>query len=414
MRKLAVPILLAGIVLPALAKEPVATQLVTVAELEQALAGHKGLPDKKLAMQISDMKLTERLSDAQLSRLEGELSGRLAKIALLAVADESAFLDPPATEIPSSPAPDHATQVELINRAIDYVLKTVPTLPNFFATRTTTRFVGTPLAIPENLHDALFPSLEESQRLTDIGTTRATVRYSKGLEVFTDPKKGVKTECHTDGATSVGTFGEILPRVAYEATQGRVVWSHWEQGPAGPLAVFHYAARLMYKFPRRCPNEIEIPPTLIDYQGEIAVNPNDGSVFRVTEMCRYKVDLLGSGPQNWENNMMVRFGSVEIGGRTYLCPVNSVFLGFNPHSLDPRIALDRFDKSYGLSEDPRREWLNDMTFTDYHLFRAKMQILTGPATERGVSPGASDSQANPSRVFGDYDSQLLRTRRVSH
>lgn len=169
-------------VLRALATEPVATQLVTVAELEQALAEGKGWPDKTLSVQLSDMRPTERLGDAQLSRLESEMPGRLAKVALLAVAEESAFLDPPAAEIPSLPAPEHATQVELIDRAADYVLKTILTLPDFSATRTTTRFMGTPLAVPAC--DAKLGPGCGSPPVPGSNASQDPERYAERLELF--------------------------------------------------------------------------------------------------------------------------------------------------------------------------------------------------------------------------------------
>ena len=73
MRKWSTLVLLAAIVTPLLAVKPPVTQMVTVEQLEQALATAHGERDGKLAKQISDMKLTERLSDARLARLENEL-----------------------------------------------------------------------------------------------------------------------------------------------------------------------------------------------------------------------------------------------------------------------------------------------------------------------------------------------------
>jgi hypothetical protein len=401
MRKLAMLVLSTGMVLPAFADEkPPTTQMFTVAQLEEALAAAHGLPDKKLAEHIADVKLTERLSDANFARIQAGLPGPKSKLALLALADESAFLDLPAAEIPSTPAPDHATQLALINRAMDYVLKEIPKLPDFFATRTTTRFGGTPLIISGSLHEALFPGLEGNQRLTGLGTTSVSVRYSNGLEVFADPKKAAKTECriHNGAGGSSGEFGEVLTRVAYEATHGKMVWSHWEQGVAGLLAVFHYQARLAYKFPNRCPHEIATSPDLVDFQGEIAVNPVDGSILRLTEMSRINDDLFGLGAQIEHNNIMVEYASVEIGGTTYLCPVKSVYFTFGAHFFDTRLELDRFDKSYGLSEDPVVESVNNMTFTDYHMFRATTHILTGAPSGPDANPPASAPATPPSQV----------------
>lgn len=96
MRALAVLLTLAGFALPAYG-----AKRVTVAELEQTLAAVHGLPDAEVAMQLSDLELTERLSTARLDRLETDLPGEKSRQALLILADTSAFLDPPAAETPS-------------------------------------------------------------------------------------------------------------------------------------------------------------------------------------------------------------------------------------------------------------------------------------------------------------------------
>jgi hypothetical protein len=56
------------------------------------------------------------------------------------IADESAFLAPPLSEIPADSPPDPAAQQRILATAADYLSKTIAKLPNFFATRRTVRF----------------------------------------------------------------------------------------------------------------------------------------------------------------------------------------------------------------------------------------------------------------------------------
>jgi hypothetical protein len=56
----------------------------------------------------------------------------------------SAFRSLPATEIPATPPPDIVAQRKMIARTVDYAVKTVSSLPNFFATRETIRFENSP------------------------------------------------------------------------------------------------------------------------------------------------------------------------------------------------------------------------------------------------------------------------------
>ena len=130
MRRLAVLILVAGMTLPALA-----SKRITVAQLEQVLTTARGKPDAEVAQQISDLELTERLSAEKISQLKAALPGQKAYQNLLILADESAFLDPPASETPAMPAPDFAEQRRIMSLAIGYVTQAIPQLPNFFATR---------------------------------------------------------------------------------------------------------------------------------------------------------------------------------------------------------------------------------------------------------------------------------------
>ena len=58
---------------------------------------------------------------------------------LTALADASAFLDPPPAEIPSDAPPDENAQRHMISLAADYLHSTMPRLPDFYAKRTSVR-----------------------------------------------------------------------------------------------------------------------------------------------------------------------------------------------------------------------------------------------------------------------------------
>ena len=82
-----------------------AARRVTVAQLEQALASSRGESDGEAARRISDVELTERLSATKLSSWTASLSGKRTRQALTALADASAFLDPPPAEVPADVPP---------------------------------------------------------------------------------------------------------------------------------------------------------------------------------------------------------------------------------------------------------------------------------------------------------------------
>ena len=78
---------------------------VTVHELEQMLDAANEEHDGELAKQLAGLELSERLSSSQLSLWKDRLRGKKSRAALVALADESAFLDPPAAEILSTQRP---------------------------------------------------------------------------------------------------------------------------------------------------------------------------------------------------------------------------------------------------------------------------------------------------------------------
>ena len=105
MRRFAPLPLLAALLLPALA-----VGQVTVAGLEQAVAAVHGKPENAAAQRLGALELSQRLSTQRLERLKTRLPGEKAKLALIAVADSSAFLDLPAEEIPAMAPLDRAAQ----------------------------------------------------------------------------------------------------------------------------------------------------------------------------------------------------------------------------------------------------------------------------------------------------------------
>src|SRR5579871_638055 len=140
MRRWAVLTLLLGIALPAV----VAQQPITVAQLEVILTQSRSLADDDLAQKLSDLRLTERPSTEKLAQWKTILAGAKSQRALTGLADRAAFLAPPATEIPSLAAPALPEQRRIMVLTAEYVSKTIPELPKFYATRTITHYEDAP------------------------------------------------------------------------------------------------------------------------------------------------------------------------------------------------------------------------------------------------------------------------------
>ena len=112
-----------------------AVRRVTVEQLEQLLSEAHGRENDKLAEELSKLELTERLSFAQLSSWTAKLRNRNVRNALIAVADASAFLEPPPDEILNQAVAGEAAQQHMLVGTKDYLQKSIPKLPDFYARR---------------------------------------------------------------------------------------------------------------------------------------------------------------------------------------------------------------------------------------------------------------------------------------
>jgi hypothetical protein len=113
-----------------------------VEDVQRILAEHKGVPDADVAQQLSGLELTERMSYARLKLLEQSVPGPKSRWALVTLADASAFLGPATADVLSQSSPDLTQQRRMIASTVEYLGKTLPKLPDFYATRATVRYDG--------------------------------------------------------------------------------------------------------------------------------------------------------------------------------------------------------------------------------------------------------------------------------
>lgn len=302
-----------------------AASQITAEQLIGLVAAAHGKPDAKVASEIAGLELSERLSSARLAPLLADLPGNRAREALLVLADMSAFLDPPTSEIPSLETPDIASQHQMIALTVNYVNKTLHDLPNFYARRVTTTFQ----------HE-----MGSAKPMHPVG------KYSD-VEIYRDGQLRPGTSrphSLASGLTTSGEFGPILGTAILDAARGNLSWNHWEQGEAGPLAVYRYSVSAKE-------SHYVVQDQLSAYEGEIAIDPSSGAILRI--VLRTDWDLANPLPVA---NIVVEYGLVELGGKNYICPL----------------------KGIALSEDLQLMWLlNDVVFERYHLFRPNMRILPG-------------------------------------
>jgi VWFA-related protein len=363
---------------------------ITVAQLEQMLtadrASHK--TDVDISRRIGAIELSERLTEGALGRLRQPFpSDSRTATALLLLADRSAFLDPPASELPANPPPDEAGQQQLLEKAHEFALQTLPRLPNLLATRTTFSFDDS----PQELTKGAYP---HRAGIHLIGSSKAEVSVNNERSGQVSGVKGVGGA--SGGLSTWGEFGSALLIILSDARQGKTTWSHWEKTPAGMMAVFHY------EVPKNASHyEIDTsveemqaqesarwagarardagPVTMSSrtvrskpgYQGSLWVDPASGTITRLTLVA----DLKGN-PKFERGAILVEYGPVQIADKTLICPLRSLALSEAPATVNSAIS------------GTATEWLNENIFANYHLFSSTSRIV---AEEAEAAPSEAGS-----------------------
>jgi hypothetical protein len=392
MKTLTLGLLAATLTLSCVALNDTSAKKVTVAQLEQMVTAADGQPDAVIAQRLAELNLTERLNSASLAKLKGYLQGDRARQALEILADQSAFLGVPGAEIPQTPLPDQDTQRRIMTLVVNYVTKTVHQLPNFLATRNTTRFEDSPAQGTGN-----------GLPLHSVSRSSVPVVYRDGQEMADSGlKKARKHSQAIEGLASWGEFGPILSTVLLDAAKSDLTWSHWESSGHGLDAVFRYRVPTKsshYQVQFCCVTDNLVVPSAADplelrvfhefaaYHGEISVDPSTGAILRITVEAE-----LAPGEPLTKAAIVVDYAAIQIGGKTFNCPVRSLALAQKHDNQDLIGArpAEAFDRS------PLKTFLNEVLFDGYQRLGSETHILTADTSESNGGQVSSDLHAtNP-------------------
>jgi VWFA-related protein len=345
--------------------QPPPVQHVTIAQFEQMLPSVKQMSDRECASKIDGVELAERMSSARLHSWEARMPGKRSRGALRALADLSAFLDPPPDEVVTRNPPDSSAQRQMLARTVDYLNHAIPRLPDFSAVRTTVLLNQKTPGSEQTWKTAIG---DQSLRAAETTKTSIVLRHGKEV-VEKEASRSVET-LRTEGA-----FGPVLA-IAYTAatsTGATVKWLRWERDANGLLAVFAYSlsgGKALFETGFCCLADgdgrtsfLRLPPV----HGELAIDPASGAIFRMTAMA----DLTSRLPLD-RSALSVEYNRLTIGGNVYVCPVRSV--SFQRQRTIR--AIDEWGETFRIY-GPFETILNDMTFEKYHLFHSNVQILPG-------------------------------------
>ncbi len=399
---------------------------VTVAQLGEVLtsadAAHRA--DEETAHQIGELEMTERLTEPTLNRYAAahKLGPRTA-LALELLSDRSAFLNPPADELPATAFPDADAQKHMLDAARAYSVETWTRMPNFFVTRVTHRFDDGPHVLEKG-------DWPVRAGLQPVGTSSREVTFRDGKEVQDTPAEGVAATSKAQqelGLRSWGEFGPELTVVLADVAKQHFEFAHWEQIGTRLAGVFHYdvprelshysvsfccllhqqvIGRTQYGYSgrdRTAQQVANIPRTELatpyaetpGYEGTIAIDPASGAVLRITIQAR-----LSDGDPLLRAETMVEYGPVTIGEREFICPLRSIALSIEQTRMGGQATTassaeedTAWQRSLNSGANAPIFSINETRFVDYHRLGSTIRILADAAAG-GTNPAATDSAAS--------------------
>ncbi len=373
-----------------LAAQAQANKRVTVEQLSSAIGSFSKQSDAKAAEKLYDQQLIERLSSTRLAAFEAALPGPASRRALVVLADQAEFLDPPPGEIPNQAVPSVAQQRAIIAKSINYVGAMLKRLPNLFANRDTIRYEDIPPGLKDERTDTIVPY----QPLHPVSRATETVLYQDGQELI---QKQAAQEGGSNpvanGLVTSGEFGSIFPMVYGDLPKGNLRWSHWEQAGTGLDAVFRFDVpntASHYRLEYCCFSGLRVQEFRA-YHGELTLDPADGTILRMTLIAEPE-----KGAQIAEAELMVEYGPVVLGGTKYFCPVRSISVSRAPHEIkrinfpDQRIVgvAQSSQTLVSGADAPLQTMLSEANFDNYHLFRAEAKVLTAANSADESVPNA--------------------------
>jgi VWFA-related protein len=403
-----------------------AAKRMSADQLQQLLASGAAAhrTDDAIAQQLTNVELTARLSSSAFQQMVSASPGPKTQQMLRAIADASVFLDPPASEIPARPIPDVAAQRFMLSQTIHYAARTLHALPDFLATRQTEHYDDSPQPLTPGAWPARAGLAFRTQTQTPVAfrdgretddpsfnasTPGAAKKPSLSKVSAGKDSKKRPAPAPNVGLTSWGEFGPILEIVLVDAAKGKLGWAHWEQWDGKPVAVFqfsvdrtisHYNVQFIGRdFGERIgssygsangggPSKGQVKDSgtaltgeVAGYHGRLTIDPDTGAILRIT----IQADLRSSDPIQ-KADIMVEYGSVQIGDSQHICPTHSVSVSLS-HSLYQSSPISPL-------VDIVETQLNDVKFTDYRRFGSEAKLIMSAADLPPSQPSASAIAAN--------------------
>ncbi|MGO9775057.1 MAG: hypothetical protein ACLPM3_00535 [Terracidiphilus sp.] len=314
-----------------------ANKMITVQQLKDLLVSwqQNQLSDNEAAGQLKELDLSEELSESAASSLGSYLSGPLSVEQIEIMKAKSAFLAPPPSDLPASPAPDAPAQKTILAKTAEYATRIYMQNPHLSVIKTTLRFEDE-TRVTNTVSIATLELLHYPMHL--VSKSVDPVETDKGVEKAAASVK--KTKWGENCQISEGEPGPNLGAVFQEASSsGKIDWLRWEMIEGRQIAVFSFSVEKKKShfnvnhccFPNvdtvdhiaghLVPGEIQPLTTwvpfkkTVGYHGEFFISPDTGAIVRIITQAEMKPsdNVIGEDKRT-------DYGPVVVDGKEYMLP----------------------------------------------------------------------------------------------
>ncbi|HVT96097.1 MAG TPA: hypothetical protein VHE33_01230 [Acidobacteriaceae bacterium] len=201
--------------------------------------------DHDIAEKLMDVDLSEELTPAGIAQLAAMNPGPETTEQLHILVGESSMLAPPASELPTTAAPDGAAQRAIIDKTLNYITDFMRS-PKLAADKTTARYQNGPDYVYSSgggtmtLHADLGQKFSpDNPYFRNLGEHTMPVEILGGAEIR--PAKIKASDPSTrNGQISQGGPGPLLGVAFEDAAKGKIQFARWETVGGKALAVFSF------------------------------------------------------------------------------------------------------------------------------------------------------------------------------
>ncbi len=223
---------------------------ITVGQLEDMLRTMQQdkKSDSEIAEALKQVQLSEELTVSAMNGLIEYVPGRLTTEQIYVLEARSADLAPPATDLPTTAAPDTAAQKAMLEKAQAYVDGVYKKLPDLTATKTTIRFqdnveaVAASSGVKGSVTDVVTNSgfVNPASFIHYINSSEGPIVIDGGVEKLPTAKD--KTPWGANRMIAVQEPDPSLSTVFHQAqSAGTLQWLRWEMVNGKQVGVFSFS-----------------------------------------------------------------------------------------------------------------------------------------------------------------------------